>query len=128
MINLNSVNKTLWAELSDEPNEPLEVVVSFVDITHLGNIEIQQHHAQLSRLAQTLAVSICDAPAANTARVIMSISVSAPFTADPLMLRVFFDNAGQEYAIQRLTMLNNEGLYYENGVGWYKMTAAGVRM
>lgn len=128
MIVLNSVNKTLWAELDDVPNTPLEVVTSFVDITHVGNQENSHHHAQLSRLSGALAVSICDAPPANTERVIMNVSIFSFDNPDALMLRVFFKDDSQEYTIGRSLMSNDEGLHYEHGAGWYRRTAAGMRL
>lgn len=95
--------------------------VSFYDVPTGKKDGLEEYRIQLQRttLNDTTAVDICDAPlTAGTVRIVTSVSIVNRST-DTEIISISTDVGGASRRIITKTLTTLQGLYYEQGRGWY---------
>lgn len=123
MIVLSDTNDTLEVVLAGAiTTNQLQCLASFRDVTTTGYTPGKK----VINTNSTTAVAVVDAPAASTLRVIDHVSIYNNDTVSATVTVKFNDNA-TEYILVKVTLLTQERLEYQEGVGWTVYNSAGAR-
>lgn len=113
-----SVSSTAVSIVASYHDVPAQTKDDFSDYLGKNNAKVSNNLTD---------VQIVPAPGAvGTVRVVENISISNNDTASQTVT-VKQDDGGTEYVIIKATLATLESLHYEDGAGWYAMSAAGAR-
>lgn len=122
MIALNSVNDSLRLILAaPKTTNDMVVFASYSDTT----ASTFTPGKKVGNSNGTTGVSLVDAPAADTHRLVDHISVFNNDTTNGTV-SVFYTVSGTDYVLQKVTLGPGEKAEYNNGKGWQFFTSAGA--
>ena len=129
MIALDSPAVAMAAQLSIEPIDAVEAVVTYVDVTYSGSNRKEMEHSIVMQLVSAAPYIICPAPPVNVTRLIDTVSITNTSSIVPIVVTVELAHGdGHNHQIKWAPLLHNDSLHYERGHGWYKMNANGGRV
>lgn len=121
-MNLTDITHSL--ELVTSSANSLTWAASWTDIDKTG-ATIATPGSNQGTVTSATTTAICSAPGANVYRIVTGLTLLAAGGAQTATVQK--DVGGTNFPLSRATIAVNEALCFEDGQGWYALTAAGER-